>query len=109
MTTKKTLTKLVIDRAKWGRGALVRDDGKMCCLGFLGLACGLTKKEMKPHAMPFAIDPEPLARVGWDNADDCLLLSELAAINDDTTIRRPRKERLLTEKFRTAHVALSFR
>ena len=112
MTTKKTLTKLVIDRAKWGRGALVREDGKMCCLGFMGLACGLTKEEMKLHGMPHSMDPEALARVGWvgwGNDDSCDLLGELASINDNVNILRPRKERLLIEKFRTAGVELSFR
>ena len=40
--------KLVIDRATWLRGEgheqsyLLREcDGKMCCLGFFALACGL--------------------------------------------------------------------
>jgi hypothetical protein len=43
-----TPTKLVIDRKRWLRGEgdrtsfLLRpSDGKMCCLGFFGLACGI--------------------------------------------------------------------
>lgn len=34
------ITELVIDRAKWGKGALLTNEGKMCCLGFLSVACG---------------------------------------------------------------------
>ena len=44
---------LTIDRAKWLRGEggwasrLFRpSDGKMCCLGFYSLVCGLTKEEI---------------------------------------------------------------
>jgi len=45
--------KLIIDRVKWLRGEgdfesmLYRStDGKMCCLGFLGEMCGVSKEEM---------------------------------------------------------------
>jgi hypothetical protein len=45
--------KLTIDRKKWLRGEgsatsllLRRGDGKMCCLGFYGLACGLKETDI---------------------------------------------------------------
>lgn len=48
-----------IDRSKWLRGEgsadsfLVRaSDGKMCCLGFYGKACGILKKEMRGMQEP---------------------------------------------------------
>lgn len=37
------ITELVIDRALWGKGALLNDDGTMCCLGHLSVACGVPK------------------------------------------------------------------
>jgi hypothetical protein len=41
------ITELVIDRARWGQGALKRiDSGKMCCLGFLAVACGVPEDEL---------------------------------------------------------------
>lgn len=50
--------KLIIDRTKWYRGwptgaRLLRpEDGKMCCLGFYGLACGLTEEEIRDQGEP---------------------------------------------------------
>ena len=51
--------KLVIDESKWLRGEghehsrLLREkDGKMCCLGFLALACGFSEKEIKGRGGP---------------------------------------------------------
>jgi hypothetical protein len=53
------MKKLEISRKEWLRGGpsmksfLYRpDDGKMCCLGFLGRACGLTVKEMEYSSYP---------------------------------------------------------
>jgi hypothetical protein len=51
--------KLTIDRKRWLRGdrdsALLRPDGKMCCLGFLGLACGLTTADIYDIASPASV------------------------------------------------------
>lgn len=57
--------KLVIDRSKWLRGEgseksfLLRStDGKMCCLGFFGLACGLTAERITDVDAPTDIPVE---------------------------------------------------
>lgn len=57
--------KLVIDRSKWLRGEgsersfLLRStDGKMCCLGFFGLACGLTAERITDVGAPTDIPVE---------------------------------------------------
>jgi hypothetical protein len=49
----------VIDRSKWLRGKgptdsylLRSSDGKMCCLGFFSLACGLTQDQIKDVQAP---------------------------------------------------------
>lgn len=52
-----TPTRLVIDRSRWLRGEglgelLRRLDGKMCCLGFLGAACGVPKEAMLGRGTP---------------------------------------------------------
>lgn len=51
--------KLVIDRTKWLRGEgnsqsrLLRSgDGKMCCMGFYSLACGLKDDEIRDSPWP---------------------------------------------------------
>lgn len=47
---------LVIQRTKWLRGEhesfLLRDDGKMCCLGFLGMKCGLSEEDIYEEQFP---------------------------------------------------------
>lgn len=40
------IDKLVIDRQLWGRGALLKPDGTMCCLGFAALACGVPVNQL---------------------------------------------------------------
>jgi hypothetical protein len=63
---KTKLLKLVIDRTKWNRGnpneaRLVDCEGKRCCLGFLGAACGFTMEELggavSPQELPAKDDP----------------------------------------------------
>lgn len=54
------MIKLTIDRQTWIRGdirsALLRSkDNKMCCLGFLSLACGYTKEEIRDRVTPFTM------------------------------------------------------
>lgn len=46
------ISKLVIDRAKWGKGLLLTDDGKMCCLGFLCKAAGLEDDDIIGRGYP---------------------------------------------------------
>jgi hypothetical protein len=56
---EETKTELVIDRKRWLRGEgaaaskLLRpEDGKMCCLGFYGLSCGLGEAELLDACTP---------------------------------------------------------
>lgn len=54
------MMKLTIDRSKWWRGngsgesRLLRPDGTMCCLGFLGRACGYTDEQLLDVTTPAA-------------------------------------------------------
>lgn len=55
-------TKLIIDRSKWLRGEgetaskLLRErDGKMCCLGFYLLSCGLEPDMIQGRGTPGAV------------------------------------------------------
>lgn len=53
--------KLTIDRTRWNGGgnvyesSLLRDDGKMCCLGFYCLAKGKTPDEILGFEMPASL------------------------------------------------------
>lgn len=41
------INKFFIDRARWGQNALKSTDtGKMCCLGFLSVACGVPEEKL---------------------------------------------------------------
>ena len=64
--------KLVIDRKRWLRGEsalqsslLRRKDKKMCCFGFLALACGAEESEIleKPN-------PSNVAKYKWAKKDE---------------------------------------
>jgi hypothetical protein len=54
--------KLVIDRNKWLRGEghgesylLRKSDGKMCCLGFYGIACGIPQSMLVDVTTPSSV------------------------------------------------------
>jgi hypothetical protein len=101
--------RIVIDRALWMRGSpdnsrLLNDEGKMCCLGFLGRACGFTEEELgyavSPSELPSVDDslkgpgrvddvdhpigsgrwPKKIARTSW--TDESTLTNHLMSIND---------------------------
>lgn len=63
--------KLEIDRSKWYRGQgphgslLLRNDGRMCCLGFLGEKLGATKKDLLGMYYP-----RDLPAVKWPNMSE---------------------------------------
>ncbi len=52
------LVKVVVDRKTWLRGegpsksALLREDGKMCCLGFASRVCGYTTEQIFEKKTP---------------------------------------------------------
>ena len=50
---------VIVDRSRWLRGSvnsrLLRDDGKMCCLGFVCLKLGYTEKEIKNKNTPYEL------------------------------------------------------
>lgn len=84
--------KLIIDRSRWYRGlgeersALLRlSDGKMCCLGFVGLACGYTPGQIGgrgdpqdvTHDLP-SLWPKELLEYG----NNSQLTADLVKVND---------------------------
>lgn len=112
--------KLVIDRKKWGRGELfgmlLNDAGKMCCLGFLGLACGLPENVIRDVAMPANVFGKSAKRNNdkWakmiNRGDDSTRLAKsLAVINDNTNTSDKQKERKITQKFKTIGVDVKFK
>lgn len=99
--------KLTIQRHKWfrGRGSehsrLLRHDGRMCCLGFYSLQCGLQPEHILGCGLPSNAktfdDPLPLPQpMQW--LDRCEL--RIAGINDDEDITEEEREQELTESFK---------
>lgn len=110
-----------VSRKTWLRGEgssnsyLLRpSDGKMCCLGFLALSCGLTPAEIEGHSDLFVLEranklPASLV-IPADNPDDEPLNSDVCwdimAVNDATE-RKNREERL-AELFAQAGIQVTF-
>jgi hypothetical protein len=88
-----------INRKDWARGgedeaALLNNWGNFCCLGFLGLTCGVEEQDLQDVQMPYDLSrgdrtkyPE-LPNSVWD---------EFAVINDDKHISDRKREKQLRE------------
>lgn len=94
-------------------GTLYRD-GERCCLGFLGLACGLTDSQMVGSGTPEDVLPSkwPDALVEKSNdygCSDTSLCNQIVSTNDDIDLEPAERERLLTELFSHAGIEVEFR
>lgn len=122
--------KFVIERDRWLRGdeensRLLRpSDGKMCCLGFYGLACGLSEERILDVGEPCELSrafPDWLVENvpnDWNARypDEPELLthntgaaSSLMSDNDSTEIDDSERERRITETFAFHGVEVEFR
>lgn len=110
------ITELVIDRSKWGTGALENEDGSMCCLGFLSKACGYTDLFVGRRPMNQMTYP----RFEWDNvpevfrdtmtrlpSDACTAWAEAAKINDGNDTWADKEVKLIS-LFAKHGIALTF-
>lgn len=116
------IKKLSIDRALWGQGALLNEDGTMCCLGHLGKACGLTDRQLakrdKDYFLSIGMPNETSQKakrlypkwaledtgVGADPSD-----AEQAAIINDGILSPAMKEAKLKAIFKRNGIALTFK
>lgn len=63
-----SLTKLVIPRKLWGKGALLNKDGTMCCLGHASKACGVPESYMRNYSSDFSGSYDmSVPRVQWED------------------------------------------
>lgn len=70
--------KLVIDRSRWLRGErhqpsklLRAKDGKMCCLGFFGVACGVPQELLLEYAGPYSSSKDGGIWPEWCSSGRC--------------------------------------
>lgn len=116
---------LVIDRSKWlrgggpGTGKLRDDRGRMCAVGFLGRACGVSDIGMDALYPVPASSKAKTADANWptwlfpkiySGIDGFIVarMTVLATINDDERISDNEREQRLTEEFARDGVTLRF-
>lgn len=113
--------KLVIDRSRWLRGegweqsSLIRpSDEKMCCLGFLGEACGVSRDLMWDKASPRqlsieakAMYPARLFQLRYED-DGLSPMGRLMNINDNPNLSEEIREKMIIDKMSDLGVAVEF-
>lgn len=119
--------KLVIDRSTWLRGEedaglLLREaDGRRCCLGFLGVSCGIDDDAMASIGCPreVASTEWPAWLVTSEETEDeygdaelrrhdSATADRLMAINDDGDLSEPEREKRLAAIFAKHDVEVEF-
>ena len=102
------IKKLRIDRARWGKERLLDSEtGKMCCLGFMGIACGLSSKTITDKDMPSSLSGVAMSRYpkAFRNGNSADIA---ATINDDRNISHALRESKLKKLFKENGIALTF-
>ncbi len=105
---KRELRELIIDRAQWGQNWLLSGfDGKLCCLGHLGRACGIPPQRLWGQCLPSNLSladqrlyPER-TRLGE-------FFGLAAKINDNADWSMEERERRLKFLFKSRGIKLTF-
>ncbi len=101
-----------VNRPEWYRGngpdsSLLTSTGSMCCLGFLGRACGISKDELLSRGAPADVS-HPEDRAKWPRGlihqaptgtEDSMLCVEIIRVNDNVELAELDRETQLTELF----------
>ncbi len=110
--------KFTVFRDSWARGASdgqLYADGERCCLGFLGLACGLSDEDMdgigtpqnvKPPAWPKTLVASVLDEEG--EYTDSYLCGQIISTNDDEELEDPEREARLRSLFASGGIEVEF-
>lgn len=121
----KAPKQFTIKRSKWARGANVGGEtalldkvgnGKMCCLGFFSMACGLTESQIANCEAPEDLSDSARNKLakrarwlldhdGFDNSEAC---SELVEINDNKRLRGTKREKAIAAKFKSHGITVRF-
>ncbi len=113
---------LVIDRKRWARGgnggasALLNNEGNMCCLGFLGKACGAPANRLLERSLPSDTKTEShefgywsnLANIPWPKGIEFKPEDDIAALNDDIILTDEERESALKPLFLKLGYRLKF-
>lgn len=99
------VSEFTVDRETWGTSTLLGDDGRMCCMGFLAIACGYTAGAIRGKSYPSSL-PGFSALMPELRKDDELMI---ARVNDSVQLTRPAKESKLKDLFSRIGIALKFK
>lgn len=129
-----TIKEFTVDVSKWSRGgktgpsnspsSLLNEDGFMCCLGFLGAACGIKEAQMNNLASPEDLDEDernlmPTALL-YDNLSyevqdnriyeivNSMICDALININDNESIDDEARMKYLKENFAEIGIEVKF-
>ena len=110
--------KFIIKRSNWLRGKgsfrsrLLNDYGEMCCLGFLGKACGMSKRTLYGQTCPIMVDefgvryPEKIINAKTkSNTKAC---KRLMVTNDSERIKDSDREKSLKRQFKRIGITVKF-
>lgn len=120
--------KFTIDRKKWYRGSnyysalligsndgidrISEDVGKMCCLGFLSLACGLSRAQIRNV---YRVDqlkvrelPHNLAFLVKSKNESSAIAKQIMSANDRSSGTNRAREQRLTNLFAKAGITVEF-
>lgn len=105
---------LVIEESKWAQGGnslLLDDEGKMCCLGFLGKACCATDGQLKsigsPAGTSFSVKWVP-GLIDANASFNTILCQEIISTNDDPSITLEQRKEKLRPLFEKIGITLRF-
>ena len=123
-TMESTVTErlsFIVKRPLWYRGqhfhasALVRADNRMCCVGFLGLACGLSARSMLNIPTAHRVE-SPTEQAKWPAAFQqseapvygLTSVAEIYQVNDSPRLSEEEREAKLTTLFDKLNITITF-
>lgn len=114
--------KFTVRRKNWLRGntdtsTLLNDTGSMCCLGFLGRACGIKQKDLLfrdtpascadiAESYPKSIVKKKKDKTWYVNSDICF---QIMNINDKDKLSLSERESKLKTLFKKAGIEVTFK
>lgn len=127
MKKLKAVKEFAIDRSKWHTGdarnnrrgdaiidsaLYVQTTKRMCCLGFFGAACGLSKTKMTGHGYltdlnGYDFETNQIEEFFEDRLPH-YLQKNLARINDDDDMTLPEKEKNIKDIFSKRGIKVKF-
>jgi hypothetical protein len=118
------MIKVTIDRAKWDvpknrgtftdstvSGYLIRNDSPtplMCCLGFLGLACGVRASRMRGLMTPGQVPSQKWPKSIVTKNDNTYIAKKLMVTNDSDNLSPSVREARIIKYGRKAGIAFRF-